>query len=125
MRENLDEAQAIKAYIGRHANEDIAVLTPYRHQLHLIEWQCPDLKRRDCILTVHGSQGREWETIVCDTSDMHFTNTQNRSSKGRLLINTAVSRAKKRLILVCDYSHWIQKNGQMICALLKNTRPVN
>lgn len=127
-RQNPDEAQAIKAYIGRHKGEDVAVLTPYRNQLHLLEQWCPDLKRKDCILTVHGSQGREWDTVilsVCDTSDMYFTNTQNRSSKGKLLINTAVSRAKKRLILVCDYSQWIQKNGQMICALLKNANPVN
>ena len=127
-RENLDEAKAIQTYVRQHVNEDIAVLTPYRNQLHQLERLCPDLKRKDCILTVHGSQGREWDTVilsVCDTSDMYFTNTQNRSSKGKLLINTAVSRAKKRLILVCDYSYWTQKNGQMICALLKNARRVN
>lgn len=126
-RENLDEALAVRAYVHQHAVGDVAVLTPYRNQLHLLEKRCEDFKRKERILTVHGSQGREWDTVilsVSDTSDMYFTNTRNRGSKGRLLINTAVSRAKKRLILVCDYTYWISQDSQMICALLKNARPV-
>jgi superfamily I DNA/RNA helicase len=126
-RENPDEAKSIHAYIGRHLDEDVAVLTPYRNQLHLLERLCTDLKHKDCILTVHGSQRREWDAVllsVCDTSDMYFTNIQNKSSNGKLVMNTAVSRAKKRLILVCDYIYWISQNTQMICALLKNASPV-
>ena len=127
-RDSLEEARAIQAFVRKYIDEDIVVLTPYRKQLQLLERLCPDLKRKECILTVHGSQGREWDTVilsVCDTTDMWFTNTQNRSSKGKLLINTAVSRAKKRLILVCDHSFWISQGNQMICALLKNAHPVH
>ena len=47
--------------------------------------------------------------------EMHFTNSLNRESLK--LINTAVSRARKMLILVGDADNWKGKPGQLISEL--------
>ena len=76
-------------------------------------------------MTIHKSQGSEWETViisVADTSNMWFTNTQKRQTRALELINTAVSRAKHDLIIVCDYAYWIRQNNQLITELLKNAK---
>jgi len=72
------------------------------------------------ILTVHGSQGREWDTVilsVVDTNDKWFVDSRKSISKGLNLINTAVSRAKKNLIIVCDVDYWSNQYGQLITEL--------
>ena len=80
------------------------------------------------ILTVHGSQGREWDTVilsVVDTNDKWFVDSMLPKSKGLNLINTAVSRAKNQLILVCDTDYWFNQNGQLITDLLKSGTALN
>ena len=72
-------------------------------------------------MTVHGSQGREWDTVifsVVDTTDMWFTNSLHPKSDGKKVINTAVSRAKKKLIIVCDAEYWKPMEKQLIGKLL-------
>jgi superfamily I DNA and/or RNA helicase len=123
-RENHGEAQAIHDFItsGKLSTKDFIVLTPYSNQVKLIGKLLPDLRKEHKISTVHGSQGREWKTVILsisDTSDMWFTNSQNKASKGKNLINTAVSRAKDELIIVCNYNFWINANGQLVQGLLK------
>lgn len=76
-------------------------------------------------MTIHKSQGSEWKTViisVADTSNMWFTNTQKRQTRSLELINTAVSRAKTELIIVCDYAYWIKQNNHFITELLKNAK---
>lgn len=36
------------------------------------------------------------------------------SNKYLKVINTAVSRARKKLIILCDYSYWKNQNKQLI-----------
>ena len=66
------------------------------------------------VMTIHSSQGREWDTVIISVCD---NDTTNRDVKLRFtsslepysglnVINTAVSRAKKNLIIVCDYEFW-------------------
>ena len=43
-----------------------------------------------------------------------FTDTLIPQTKGLQLINTAVSRAKKQLIIVCDAKYWQTQEGQLI-----------
>ena len=77
--------------------------------------------REENILTVHGSQGREWDTVllsVVDTQDKWFTDSNRLESNGKKLINTAVSRAKRKLILVCDAAYWEKQSSQLIGHLL-------
>ncbi|MBL7845773.1 MAG: ATP-binding domain-containing protein [Cyclobacteriaceae bacterium] len=125
-RDNLNEIGVIKRYLltsqsdisGHHT---LAILAPYNDQIIHLGKEFPELRKDHRILTVHKSQGREWNTVilsVCDTSNMWFTDTTNPKSKGLNLINTAVSRAKKELIIVCDYNFWIGQRGQLIQGLL-------
>ena len=75
----------------------------------------------DNVVTVHQSQGREWDNVflsVTDTTDKFFTNSLSSVSDGKKVINTAVSRAKKNLIIVCDYKYWIAQKSQLIGKLL-------
>lgn len=119
-RENPAEVNAIGALLPHLETDDFAILTPYRNQLRLLGKTYPHLRQRQQLLTVHGSQGREWHTVILsivDTHDKWFTDSQNKQSKGLYLLNTAVSRAKQRLILVGDLHYWHQQKGQLLQAL--------
>ncbi len=122
-RTNISECNAIKAYCDSHYDENIGIITPYKHQRGLIKKVISkDSDLFDSVLTVHGSQGREWDTVlfsIVDTSDMWFSNSNNPVSNGKKIINTAVSRAKKKLVIICDASYWYNKNGQLISELLQ------
>ena len=125
-RENNAEAAAIQQIVKSNKLKEFVILTPYKNQMAKIGALLPNERNNHLILTVHGSQGREWDTVilsVSDTSDKWFTDSQNRVSKGKNLINTAVSRARKRLIIVCDYNYWIKQNNQLITGLLKAGEP--
>lgn len=129
-RSNPGEAIAIKKYLeGREGGIlDFIILTPYSKQLFTIEKTLP-LEFKGSILTIHKSQGREWDTVIISVSDnrlpvrnvpYRFTSTS--TLEGLQVINTAVSRAKKELIIVCDYEFWADKNEELIGRLV-NTVP--
>ena len=121
-RSNISECDVILKYLRENKEDDIGILTPYTAQRK-------ELKRRftgnrelqDSVMTVHGSQGREWDTVifsVADTTDMWFTNSLHPKSDGKKVINTAVSRAKKKLIIVCDAEYWKPMEKQLIGKIL-------
>ena len=108
----------VKAYL---ATDDYAILTPYRNQVALIGQMLQEERKAERIMTVHASQGREWDTVflsIVDTSDMYFTNSKRTELGGLQIINTAVSRAKRRLIIACDKQFWTQQRGQLIRELV-------
>lgn len=76
------------------------------------------------LLTAPYSQGREWDTVilsVVDTQKMFFTDSKNKFSKGVKIINTAISRAKKELVIICDKNFWqTNNNDQLIGNLVSN-----
>ena len=76
----------------------------------------------DNILTVHASQGREWETVilsVVDSSDRDIFFTNSEITQGLHTINTAISRVKKNLVIVCDTDYWKRKgSSQLIGAII-------
>ena len=122
-RENMAEVRAIERYLELKNPEDYVVLTPYRNQVKLLSER---LKRN--VMTVHKSQGQEWDTVilsVTDTKNKFFTDTLTPETKGLQLINTAVSRAKKRLVIVCDAIYWQTQEGQMIKDLVDISKIVN
>lgn len=122
-RENPAEVKAIEKYLSLVSLEDYVVLTPYRNQAKLLS---DKLKRN--VMTVHKSQGQEWDTVilsVADTKNMYFTDTLSPETKGLQLINTAVSRAKKRLVIVCDAKFWHLAQGQLIKDLIDISKTVN
>ena len=75
----------------------------------------------DDILTVHRSQGREWDVVlfsITDTWNEKYL-TDSTRLEAKKLINTAVSRAKKLLVLVGDADSWLQHGGQLISDLFR------
>lgn len=117
-RSNLAEAQAITKYIVQEQPQNFAILTPYNGQVRLLQQMLPR-HHRDSIMTVHRAQGREWDTVifsVADTKDKFFTDS--RLPVGRRIINTAISRAKCKLVIVCDTAAWSECTDQIISDLI-------
>lgn len=131
-RENIAEASAIKTYLqkNKHESGNIAILTPYSGQMQLLKRTLPK-RYRDCIMTVHSSQGREWQTVIISVADGRVESrdvplrfTSSTTEIGKKLINTAVSRAKNELILFCDCEFWIQKKNELISGLIEGATPI-
>ena len=122
-RTNQAECDFIASYVRSHPNEQIGIITPYKNQRDAIRKALSHIgSEEDLVLTVHGSQGREWDTVlfsVVDTSDKWFTDSNRLESNGKRVVNTAVSRAKHRLILVCDANYWRTQHSQLIENLLE------
>lgn len=121
-RENIPECTAIKNYVKSHRESNIGIITPYKNQKTRLTQELNELIDTDeNIVTVHGSQGKEWETVlfsVVDTDNKWFTVSQNIKSNGLKVINTAVSRAKRKLIIVCNADFWQTQKQQLIKKLL-------
>lgn len=120
-RESEPEAEAIRQFINMNGLSDYAILTPYTNQVKLLAKMLTKERNEGRILTVHGAQGKEWENVlisVVDTDKKWFTDTKFAKTRGLHLINTAVSRAKRRVIIFCNYPFWKKQNGQLIKGLL-------
>lgn len=119
----VSEISKIVANLKRNGDDDFVILTPYKKQIRLLNNHLPQERNDLKILTVHGSQGREWDTVilsVVDTSDKWFVDTTIPISKGLNLVNTAVSRAKRNLVIVCDKNYWAGQEGQLITELINS-----
>jgi len=117
-RTSQSEAFAIARYLQEFSPEDVSILAPYRNQVQLLQKTLPR-KYRDNILTIHRSQGCEWDTVifsVTDTTAPFFTDSQRQ--EGCHLLNTAISRTKKRLVIACDVAAWLQHPNQLISELI-------
>lgn len=112
---NEAEAEAISEYFASHINEDIAILTPYKDQVRML---MSKYLPRDRIFTVHKSQGQEWDTVILSVvTERPRWFTDSNLAIGKKLLNTAVSRARKKLIIVLDWSEWQKYGGQLITEL--------
>jgi superfamily I DNA/RNA helicase len=129
-RANYEEMEKIRKFLADNPMEEgeYVILTPYTAQVNVLRDNIPGA--RENVLTVHRSQGREWDTVILSVADsgtvdrevqLRFTSTVNESSIGRKVINTAVSRAKKNLIVVCDKEFWSQREGELIGKLATHT----
>ncbi|CAN5445388.1 hypothetical protein BH10BAC5_BH10BAC5_14930 [soil metagenome] len=115
------EMKKIKQLVTQLPSDHI-ILTPYNKQKALLGKHLQNHLQNLQILTVHGSQGREWDTVilsVVDTNDKWFVDSTHKTSKGLNLVNTAVSRAKKQLIIICDTSYWFNQENQLITSLIR------
>ena len=120
-RSSVEEVQIIKELI-KNLKDDFAILTPYKNQVKLLK-EVLGRSYFENIMTIHKSQGSEWNTVIFSVVDdslfgkrkMFFTDSLNENFKSLNLINTVVSRTKKRLIIVANEEFWInQKNTQLI-----------
>ncbi len=126
-RENRGEAYAIRDYLRQNPldPDKVVILTPYTVQLRLLK-RVLGRKYRDSAMTVHGSQGREWDTVIfsvadngVESRDVPFRFTSSSTDIGVKVINTAVSRAKKMLLIACDRDFWLSKDDELISGLLR------
>lgn len=82
--------------IFSHKFGTTAVLTPYKNQLNKLNQK---FQNKIICSTIHASQGQEWDTVIISTVDSFL------ASKTKI-INTAVSRAKKNLVILCNTKIW-------------------
>lgn len=117
-RENHSEAAAIAAYLDSTEwdSDSVSILTPYNAQRKVLSKYLPK-SLKESILTVHKSQGQEWETVILSVVDTHnkwFTTTLVPERGGVQVLNTAISRARRRLVIVCDYKHWLSCPNELL-----------
>lgn len=125
-RLNTAEVEAITSLVRNNFNEDssVAVLAPYAAQVRALSNKLPDFQKQNKVLTVHKSQGQEWDTVIYSVCDIGngkrpwFTDSENSLSNGLNNINTAISRAKKTLIVVCNPDEWNFFKGQLITGIV-------
>lgn len=125
-RLNILEVEAITSLIRNNYNEEsnVAVLAPYSAQVSALSNKLPDFQRQNKVLTVHKSQGQEWDTVIYSVCDIGngktpwFTDSQNSLSNGLNNINTAISRAKKTLIVVCNPNEWKFFQDQLVTGII-------
>ncbi len=94
---NPREAEEVARLISKLEEEghsDIGIITPYKNQAQLILQKIGH--RKYIAATVHSFQGRENDVIIMST----VSNDADKFVDDPNLINVAVSRAKKRFILV-------------------------
>jgi ATP-dependent exoDNAse (exonuclease V) alpha subunit len=75
-------------------------------------------------MTIHGSQGQEFETVILSPVTLHYHLTNSKNPAALHALNVAVSRAKGRIVLVCDYAFWMKQKGQFLSALLRECEPL-
>ncbi|MEF8729928.1 MAG: AAA domain-containing protein [Accumulibacter sp.] len=118
-------ARAVEQWLNRNVadNGSLAVLTPYVKQARALSKKLqrdfrghPSFGRVD-VLTVHRAQGREWDTVfvsVSDTGNLGSKThtpflTDTNKPEGLLVMNTAISRAKKHLRIFLDDQFWRER----------------
>lgn len=116
---NHKECEAIKKYIqDQKISTNYAILTPYKNQQKALLSTAfsKDVTDKDeHVFTIHGSQGREWDIVIISI----VTTDNGRWFLTPRLLNTAVSRAKKQLVIVCDAtSYWAGQTNHIIGGLI-------
>lgn len=113
--ESHSECWAIRGYLNEVKPNNFAVLVPYRNQRDLIE---KELRLpAETVMTIHSAQGREWDTVIISVVDAtwkFFMSSKNKKSNGLRIVNTAISRAKKKLVLVLDWDCWKYNSNELI-----------
>lgn len=130
---NVAECFAIQKLLKNIATKDYIVLTPYKRQVALLRDKVPLLRNESKVITVHKSQGREWDTVIISIVDCQhitpwFTDTLNVISKGAQVMNTAISRVKYNLYVVCDRAYWLSRSDhqhQLVSNLVANAKTLN
>ncbi len=85
--------------------EEIGIITPYKNQVEALQNEIPAIDAD----TVHKFQGKEKDTIIISTVDDEISDFAD----DKYLINVAVSRAKKKLILVVSGNEQTQERNIM------------
>lgn len=129
-RTNINEADKILSFAQMvEKNKTIAIITPYVNQAKLIQkiyYRNKARRNIDFIDTIHKAQGKEFDIVIVSIVDKcpqtgFYTNSND--ANALTCMNTAVSRAKKELVIVAD-TVWCNQNGQLISELIKTATRV-
>lgn len=128
--EKLDKANEIEAlectklaqdFITR--NLEFAILTPFVNQRGLILKTMPSLYAKECVFTIHSSQGQEFDYVIFSPVILHYHLNNSYNQNALFALNVALSRAKKAIILVCDATYWKNQKGQFLSDLVMLAKP--
>jgi len=103
--ESIDEAEAIVKYIKRNNIKDASIVTPFVNQQKLLSKLFAKEKINGIHCgTIHSLQGAEKDTIIFSLAISEKTRkrTYDWINENPELINVAVTRAKKKLIIAGD-----------------------
>ena len=117
---NLKEAQMVAKIYQQLKNEDIAIITPFVKQKKLLN-ECGIPYK--FLWTIHGSQGQEFDSVIFSPVALHHHLTNSQNLNAAYALNVAISRIKKRLIIVCDYAYWIKFQNQFLSDILRESTP--
>lgn len=117
---NVSEAKSALELSRVLSNTDYAIITPFvKQRKYMIEIGIP----RDRVWTIHSSQGQEFDTVVFSPVMLHYHLTDSYNFRALHALNVAVSRIKKRLIVVCDVEFWKMQQGQFLKNILDVSKP--
>lgn len=110
------EISAIKDFLTVYSKDlnSFTILTPYKNQLFELQKGLPS--DFNC-MTIHASQGQEWDTVIISAVDTFFASRTK-------IINTAVSRAKKHLVIVCNKSDWELRPKYLISKIISHSNAI-
>ena len=122
LRANIGEAEAIKKYLLAHRPTQYVIMSPYKTQRAVLIDTLRGITSPDDILTIHASQGREWDTVIISVTDVASPFLVNSSlPQGLHALNTAISRAKKNIVIVCDCDYWHKHADSQLIGRLVET----
>jgi len=103
---NKGEAEIVVSYVGRLVESglkqrEIAVISPYSAQVHLIRSHLGEMFPDVEVKTVDGFQGREKEAVVLSLVRSNEKGMVGFLSDERRM-NVAITRAKRHVCLICD-----------------------
>lgn len=103
---SLPEIEAIIEDVKKHQDISIGIITPFRNQADLLKLEIEKANLKNVeVGTIHTFQGDEKDHIYISTAinKNSGTKTFDWIKNNKELINVATTRAKKKLIVVCDY----------------------
>jgi len=129
-RQNTANAEAVINIVDQYSKDEeatfsIGIITPYTGQVSLLKARfierkySLDFQDRVKIGTVHTFQGSECDVIIFDMVDcLKFEKGKNvypgkiyAGEQGEQLLNVAISRARHKLIVVCDPEYLVTPPG--------------
>lgn len=116
-KNNLKEIAGVKKLT--ESLKEWGVITPFvRQRKDMIFNGIP----YDKVFTIHGSQGQEFENVIFSPVSLHYHLTDSNNPNALKALNVAISRVKKRLFIVCDYTYWIKESNQFLSAILREAK---
>ena len=131
-RQNIENSKAVMELLDKYYEDaeetfEIGIITPYTGQVSLLRClfgqknYSPAFQKRVRIGTVHTFQGSESDVIIFDMVDSLKFEKGNvyagkifEGEQGEQLLNVAISRARHKLIVVCDPDYLVKCPGEKI-----------